>query len=87
MTYEWDVGKRTTNLAKHGVDFATVARFDFDNAVTRTVERDGEIRYVATSYIGARLYRLIYAERGNNIRVISLRKANNRERRDYERSR
>ena len=87
MTYEWDVGKRTTNLAKHGVDFATVARFDFSGAVTRAVERGGEVRYAATGYIGTRLYRLIYVERGRSIRVISLRKANSRERRDYERNR
>ena len=87
MTYEWDAGKRTTNLAKHGVDFAAVARFDFDSAVTLIVKRDGEVRYAATGYIGTRLYRLIYTERGGNIRVISLRRANNRERRDYERSR
>lgn len=87
MTYEWDAGKRTTNLAKHGVDFAAVARFDFDSAATLMVERGGEVRYAATGYIGTRLYRLIYTERSGNIRVISLRRANNRERRDYERSR
>ena len=83
MAYEWDEAKRTSNLAKHGVDFADVARFDSIGAVAEAEERRGEARYVATGYIGNRLHKLVYLMRGGNIRVISLRKANNREREIY----
>lgn len=83
MAYEWDEAKRASNLAKHGVDFADVARFDFIGAVAEAEERSGEVRYVATGYIGNRLHKLVYLMRGGNIRVISLRKANNRERKIY----
>ena len=83
MTYEWDDAKRASNLAKHGVDFADVARFDFAGAVGEIEERSGEIRRVATGYIGDRVHKLVYVRRGSRIRVISLRKANDRERRDY----
>ena len=81
MAYEWDEAKRASNLANHGVDFADVSRFDFIGAVAE--ERSGEVRYVATGYIGNRLHKLVYLVRGGNIRVISLRKANNREREIY----
>ena len=39
MTYEWDEAKRRSNLTKHGVDFADVARFDFARAVSEIEER------------------------------------------------
>lgn len=31
--YEWNEGKRATNLAKHRVDFAIVEDFDWSTAV------------------------------------------------------
>jgi hypothetical protein len=30
--YEWDEAKRAANLAKHGVDFGDIARFDWSAA-------------------------------------------------------
>jgi uncharacterized DUF497 family protein len=30
--YEWDEGKRIANLAKHGLDFEWLARFDWTAA-------------------------------------------------------
>ena len=84
MTYEWDEVKRTSNLVKHGVDFADVASFDFARAVSEIEERGGEVRFVATGYIGDRLHKLVYVRRGGNIRVISLRVASRRERRAYD---
>ena len=83
VTYEWDDAKRASNLVKHGVDFADVARFDFAGAVAEIEERRGEVRYVATGYIDDRIHKLVYVMRGGSIRVISLRKANNRERSAY----
>ncbi len=40
-------------------------------------------RPCATGYIGPRLHRVIYTERGESIRIISLRKAHLKEVRDY----
>ena len=79
------MGRRETDvdLVKHGVDFAEVARFDFAGAVAEVEERGGEVRYVATGYIGGRLHKLVYVMRGGNIRVISLRRANDRERKAH----
>jgi len=43
-----------------------------------------EVRWTALGFIGNRLHVLTYTVRGENIRLISLRKANKREREYYE---
>ncbi len=86
MIFEWDEPKRAANLAKHGVDFETVWRFDMSSAV-RSLDRRmdfGEARWRATGFIRARLHVLVFTWRDENIRVISLRKANAKERKAYE---
>jgi uncharacterized DUF497 family protein len=42
------------------------------------------VRWTALGFIGNRLHVLTYTVRGENIRLISLRKANKREREYYE---
>ena len=82
--YEWDEAKRKSNLAKHDVDFSVVETFDWLTAKSKQSDRRGESRLAATGFIGNRLYRVIFTERGDLIRIISLRKANPREVREYE---
>lgn len=86
MRYEWDEGKRAANLAKHGVDFSTAEDFDWATAVeVRDTRFDyGEERWIALGMIGSRLHVLIYTIRPGAIRLISLRRANLREREHYE---
>ena len=85
--FEWDEDKRRTNIAKHGIDFVEVTRFKFDRA---TIERDlrhdyGEPRLIATGPLGDRVHVLICVER-DGLRIISLRKANARERTRWARA-
>ncbi len=87
MEFEWDEAKRNATLIERGTDFASVAGFDWNTAVVERSDRHDEIRWVATGYIEDRLHRVVYTERRNRRRIISLRKANARERRDYERQR
>lgn len=84
--YDWDETKRTTNLAKHGVDFADVESLDWTRAQTREDMRGnyGEPRFVTTAPIGDRLHICIWTPRNDVIREIGLRKANPREQRRYE---
>lgn len=42
-----------------------------------------QIRYMATGYIFNRLHRVVYTIRDDKTRIISLRRANARERRRY----
>jgi uncharacterized DUF497 family protein len=67
------------------MDFADAERFDFDRAVIEE-DRDakGERRFRAVGWIGDRLCYLIYTERREEMRVISLRPVTRTERRDYE---
>lgn len=85
--YEWDEAKRRENLRKHGVDFAIVEGFDWDNSIVfeDARERYLEQRWVAFGPIGDRLFALVFTARGedNVTRVISLREATKKERKLY----
>lgn len=83
--FEWDEDKREGNVAKHGVDFATVADFEFATALVRADTRTGygEVRLTAIGFIGDRLHVLVFTIRRAGVRVISLRKANTKEMRNY----
>ena len=87
MELEWDEAKRRETLVQRGTNFAAMAGFDWDTATVERSDRQGEARWAATGYIEDRLYRVVYTERGNRRGIISLRKANARERRDYEHQR
>lgn len=86
MKYEWNENKREVNLAKHGIDFHCLDDFKWDTAVKTVDDRRDydEQRWVAFGFIGSRLYVLVYTLRFEIIRVISLRKANDREEKQYE---
>ena len=84
MEYEWDEAKRQDNLAKHrGVDFSDMEAFEWETAAIGSSPRHGESRHVAIGYIGDRLHYVVYTMREDNCRIISLRKANSREERQY----
>ena len=87
MVYEWDEAKRLSNLEKHGVDFWSIYSFEWDTALVEHSPRGGELRWVATGFIGGRLHLVAYTQRGERRRIISLHKANGRDRRKYERER
>ncbi len=85
----WDEAKRASNLAKHGLDFADVVRFDFDTALHEIDDREnyGESREIAIGWCGLRLCFLVVVRRGDDeIRVISFRKATKQEVRRYAES-
>ena len=73
--YEWDERKRQENAEKHEIDFTAIYNFNWDTAVYNSNDWHGEERWVATNYIGDRLYTVIYTWRGHRRRIISLRKA------------
>lgn len=76
--YEWGNDKNKANQARHGVAFEAVGQFDWDGALVMFDEREdyGETRYIAVGRIGTRLHVLAFTDRGDKVRVISLRKAN-----------
>jgi len=83
--YEWDKTKRAANIEKHRIDFEAIHDFDWSTATVFVDERQdyGEPRFVAFGYIKARLVAVVYTERSRKKRIISMRKANNREVNSY----
>jgi hypothetical protein len=82
---EWDEAKRQANLAKHGVDFTAALEFDWGSAKQSPDDRQdyGEGRTVALGLLDGRVHVLIFTRRGDRVRIISLRKANAREVRQW----
>ena len=83
--WNWDEDKRQATLLLRGIDFAMVRDFDLTNAqIDPDLRRDyGEVRLKATGMIDGRLFILIFTPRGETLRLISLRKANEREKRAW----
>jgi uncharacterized DUF497 family protein len=86
MMIEFDAAKDEINSAKHGISLEAADRMDLSAAIIRPDERFayGEDRFQALGPIGGRLHVLVYTVRGETVRAISLRKANDRERKYYE---
>jgi uncharacterized DUF497 family protein len=84
--FEWDPAKARANLAKHGVDFDVAKNVFLDPAAI--VEPDdsdpAEDRWRTIGLAGGKVLFVVFTERsGNVIRIISARKANKREERNY----
>ena len=80
MPYDWDPAKAASNLAKHGVEFASVEGFQWwDRIFVRASLGGPEPRLEASGLIGNRVHVLVFSIETRATRVISLRKANERE--------
>lgn len=84
MNYEWDNAKQRANIEKHGIAFIRMEDFEWETAVMIPSSRSGELRWAAIGDIGDRLHHVVFTERGDRRRIISLRKANLRERNRYD---
>jgi uncharacterized protein len=89
MTFEWDEGKASDNLAKHGVSFAEASTV-FADPLSRTIpdplHSGEEDRFIVLGESASgRTLVVVHTHRGEDVRIISARKATSRERRDYER--
>lgn len=85
MEFEWDEAKRLSNLDKHGIDFLDVEEV-FDGDIV-TVEDDrygyGEQRFVTLGFLQGRIVAVTYTDRGDVVRLISIRRATKYEQRTY----
>ena len=86
MRIEFDPIKNEANIRVRGLSFERAAEFDFAGATIKQDVRKPypEVRFVALGLLDARLHALCFTPVAGGIRVISFRKANSREVRDYE---
>jgi uncharacterized DUF497 family protein len=91
LRFEWDERKNTANQRKHGVSFEEARTVFYDDRallIEDPEEEDQEDRFVLLR-LSAALRTLVvchcYREEDSLIRIISARKENREERRDYER--
>jgi uncharacterized protein len=81
----WDEGKRRKTLAERGIDFAVIQDMDLAKAQIEPDDRQdyGERRFRAFGLISGRLHVAVFTLRGGLFRLISLRRANERETRRW----
>ncbi len=87
MEFEWNQDKSDACFSERGFDFAYVLRAFVD--ADRLIRKDtrwnyGEDRYQLLGAIDGRVFFVAYTIRGSVFRIISARKANQREVNDYE---
>ena len=84
--FEWDRSKARQNETKHRIAFAdTFGVFEDPNALTLDQQMGGEERFVTIGMDGfGRLLVVTHTWRGENIRIISARKATRSEVQQYE---
>lgn len=89
MDFEFDPAKDAINRAKHHLPLSFGQRI-FDDPFVDILPSfrpiDGEDRYKAVGIVDGKLFTAIYTERGTATRLISVRRSNAREQRDYDRN-
>jgi uncharacterized DUF497 family protein len=84
--FDWDEAKAAANLAKHGIRFvvATEVFFDPHHVIDDTSRlEDAEDRYKAIGIVDGKLLTVVFTMRGTVCRLISARRANRKEERQY----
>ncbi|HTQ38828.1 MAG TPA: BrnT family toxin [Pirellulales bacterium] len=86
MQFEWDEAKNESNIRIHGIDFTDAWQlFEFPMAVALDDSKDyGEDRWIGIGLLQGRVVVVVFTEREDAIRIISLRKALTHEQSQYE---
>ncbi|MCG6533761.1 MAG: BrnT family toxin [Syntrophales bacterium LBB04] len=86
MEFEWDEEKRLANVVKHGLDFTDAGRLFEDPFIVMTDNSCdyGENRSIAFGHVENRLIAVTFTKRQDIIRIISARKANDREKKRFK---
>ena len=76
-----DPAKDLLNQQVHGVSLSLASELEWDTLMSRPDQRRnyGEPRMIGYALFGERLYCVVYVDREEARRIISLRKANSRE--------
>ncbi len=77
MNFTWKAATRTTNMKKHGFDFAHANQVFNGPTFTAEDARDygGEQRFNSTGFLGTAMVTICHTETEDEIHIISMRKA------------
>lgn len=87
MKFEFDPAKSVANKDKHGIDFVEAQALWLDDGLAQTESKAnlaGELRFLAIGQIEGRYWTAICTQRGQVIRIISVRRARKEEMGHYE---
>lgn len=81
MNFTWDELKRQSNLKKHGLDFADAAKVFSGPLVLFEDQREnyGAQRMIGIGLLDCLVVLVVHVESDENIRIISMRKADSDE--------
>jgi uncharacterized DUF497 family protein len=81
MLIQFDAAKNHVNIAMHGLSLQLAEQLEWDTLWAQADVRQnyGELRLIGFAYIELRLFCVVFVDRGDVRRIISLRKANLRE--------
>ncbi len=83
--FEYDPNKSMTNLDKHGLDFDEAQYlWEDESKIVFPAKLDGEERYLMVAMYKGKHWTAVYTLRGNNIRIISVRRSRTKEIMCYE---
>ena len=87
MAVIFDPEKRNRALADRGLDFVRCSEIFAGDCLTREDDRQdyGEQRYITVGWLDDRMTIVVWTPRNGNERIISMRKANDREQKFYGR--
>ena len=85
MEITFDPAKDKSNQRKHGMSLSLAQEIDWPEVMAKPDDRRdyGEVREIGYTVMHDRLYCVVFTQRGDKMHVISLRKANSREIRNY----
>ena len=85
MNFEFDPEKSAKNKTKHGISFVEAQELWEDpDSFGFPAKSDDEGRYAIIANYQEKLWVAFYTHRSENIRLISVRRARNKERKLYE---
>ena len=85
MGFEYDLGKSAENKRKHGIDFHEAQALWADSALLEIPARTAdEPRWLLIGRIGNKHWSAVVTRRGENVRLISVRRSRHEEVTIYE---
>jgi len=79
LDFDWDSAKSTSNEVKHGLSLAAASALWAGPVVVLPSKRPGELRHLAIGLIEGRHWTVVYAPRGDRLRLISARRSRENE--------